>query len=477
MLTNGFLFIGQVIIPRVLTKEDYAQFTISVSFVAIFSLLADLGMNPYFTKVFAEAEEVCATGTDSRGDLIGSALALRSGLALIASLTAVLSGFFLYSSDFGLRIAILSTTLITSSRIFIFRAVMESTLKGIGRYHVAVFCALVDAATFAGTFLFLRGQSLSLENVLWIYALCNLPGFILISYVVRRWIREEHIVLRLRPSIIKQMFRTSLPLTLGTVFLTIHTEIDKILLGKLSTFQEVAHYGVSIRLSAAAAPVPLVLAAIAAPELTRLLKRGDVARSRKLTDVSLRVLLAAAGCLALLTTCLSSEIVNVIFGAKYAGASPVLVWVGWLLLPIFIGTLLMEFSVASGEMWLFTSNTGVGMILVIIGDLFLIPIYGAQGAMASKLIAVTCGAAVILGLARRSPYLDLSSFLVAAIKTGVSLGLSVALYAFLSPIVMPGLLKALATITLYLALLHSLRVTTFIDAASLYKKIFKNVST
>jgi O-antigen/teichoic acid export membrane protein len=272
------------------------------------------------------------------------------------------------------------------------------------------------------------------------------------------------------------MFRTSLPLTLGTIFLTIHTEIDKILLGKLSTFEEVAHYGVSIRLSAAAAPIPLVMAAIAAPELTRLLKRGDVVRSRRLTDVSLRVLVSAAGVLALLTTCMSHEIVNVVFGAKYAGASPVLVWVGWLLLPIFVGTLLMEFSVAAGQMWLLTSNTAVGMIVVILGDVLLIPSYGAQGAMASKLVAVFSGALVIVLLARRSPYLDLKLFSRAASRTGAALGLSVGGYALLDFFSLPRLFTAAATITIYIALLVVFRVTTLGDVTSLYKKIFRNAS-
>jgi len=78
ILGSGFLFLGQLLIARLLSREDYAQFTVSISFVGIMALIADLGMNPLFIRLFAEAEEeVNAGGEDRRGTLLGTALSIR----------------------------------------------------------------------------------------------------------------------------------------------------------------------------------------------------------------------------------------------------------------------------------------------------------------------------------------------------------------------------------------------------------------
>src|ERR1700679_3722947 len=51
------IYIGQLLIARLLSRSEYAEYTVSISFVAVLSLVADMGMNPLFTRLFAEAEE------------------------------------------------------------------------------------------------------------------------------------------------------------------------------------------------------------------------------------------------------------------------------------------------------------------------------------------------------------------------------------------------------------------------------------
>src|ERR1051326_1882516 len=75
-LSYGFLFLGQLLIARVLSRSEYAQYTVSISFVALFALFADLGMNPLFTTLFARAREHAVDGLrDERGTILGSAIA------------------------------------------------------------------------------------------------------------------------------------------------------------------------------------------------------------------------------------------------------------------------------------------------------------------------------------------------------------------------------------------------------------------
>lgn len=399
----GFLFLGQLMIARLLTRTEYAEFTVSISFVAIMALLADLGMAPLFTRMFAEAEEEAhAKAEDRRGILLGSALALRITLSVVVAALVVIIAPMLYPGAMVHYIAILLIALLISSRLIIVRSVGDAVLRSRGKYYLSVLFGFFDAVAFAILMLFATYRHFTLDQVIWIYVLCNVPGFLMLVLSIIRWTRREHIVLRADLRSARGMLKLSIPLALGTVFLTIHTQIDNILLYHLSTPLEVSNYGATIRLSAAMSPFALVLAAVTAPELTRLLHRGDQARARQLTEISLRLLLVSGAAIALVVTAMADLIVPLLLGHKYDSASSLFIWTGWMLLPIFIGTLLMEVSIAANRPWFMTANAGVCMVAVIVGDLLLIPSHGAAGAMTSKLIAVTLGAGLIVWLSRSS---------------------------------------------------------------------------
>ena len=341
VLAFGCLFIGQLLIARLLSQTEYAEFTVSISFVAILSLVADLGMNPLFTRLFAEAEEdVAAHKRDRRGVLLGSALALRILLSVLCALLLFVIAPLLYPTAMVNTMAILLISLIISSRMLIVRSVGEAVLRGRGKYYLAAWFALFDAIAFAILMVLAAYRHVHLDEVLWIYTLSNVPGFFMLAWSVWKWVRREKITVQVKLSSMVDMVKTSLPLALGTAFLTIHTQIDNLLLDKLSTPLEVSSYGATMRLSAAMAPFSLVFAAVTAPELTKLLRREDHSRAKQMTSISLRLLLVVGAAIALIVTSLSGMIVPLMLGGKYASASTLLIWTGWMLIPIFVATLL-----------------------------------------------------------------------------------------------------------------------------------------
>ena len=478
VLAYGFLFAGQIIIARLLTQADYAIFSVAVSFTAIMSLIADLGMNPLFTRLFAEAEEeVLAGQVDRRGLLLGSGLTLRVGLSLIVALLVLPLAPALYPAAISHVIFIMLPLLLISSRLLIIRSVGDSVLRALGKYYLFALFTLLDAVAFAILMLAADVWKFKLDQVIWIYVLCNLPGFLLLVYTMTKWIRSERITLKVTMPSLRSMLRLSIPLALGTAFLTIHTQIDNLLLYNLSTPVEVSNYSATIRLSAAMSPFSLVMAAVAAPELTRLLQRNDFSRARQLTGVALRLLLVAGVAIAIVFTFMAHALVPLILGAKYSSASALLIWTGWMLAPIFIGTLLMDLSIASGDSWFMTANTAVGMIVVIIGDLLLIPEYGAMGAMASKLTAVTLGAITILWLSRRLQHIDVRRFGWTVIGTAAASLTAIVIARSLPDPIAGGVLQAIVALALYATVIHFARVLPMKEVGELLKRIRLKAST
>lgn len=464
ILANGFLFIGQLIIPRALTHSEYAQYTVSISFVAVLALLADLGMSSMFTKEFAEAEEVMLLGGgDRRGELLGSAFLLRLMLSVFVAVLALSIAPTLYPANMVSNIAIVLLSLFISSRLLVFRSVGESLLRSRGKYYLVASFALLDALGFAIILFATRSEALSVQDILWIYVLCNLPGFLLLMVSIFRWRRQERIHITPKLSTMLKFLRAALPLSIATGFLTIHTEADKLLLDRLSTPNEVASFGAMVRLMAAVIPVPMVLAAVAGPELTRLLQREDRERARQLTGLSLRILLASAGAIAVFVIPASTEIASFFLGKTYAASGYLLEYIGFMLLPVFVSTFLMEMSIASGRFWPATAYTAFLMVSVITGDLLLIPSLGAAGAMTSKLISVTLGCAVLILALRNTEFLDRRSLANIIFRVACCIATIALAYAFCSQMRFGPLLESVLLVFLYAFSLLAFRVLSISD--------------
>ncbi len=475
ILGYGFLFVGQIIIPRVLSRTDYASFTVSISFVAIMALFADLGMNSMFTRMFAEAEETVASGhADRRGTLLGSALAIRIVASVLVAIAVILLAPQIYTPDLIHCMMILLLTLLISSRLQIIRMVGESALRGQGKYYLAASFALLNAIVFAGILLYGALRSLTLTEVIWIYTLSNLPGFFLTAGAIYRWIKRNHIRIGINLELCRTMLRTTIPLAFGTAFLIIHTEADKLLLDKLSTPFEVSGYGATIRLLAAAAPLPLVLAAVTAPEVTRLLIRNDIERTRRLTGLALRLLLTIAGAIALFVTVAHQEMIVLILGAKYASASPLLTISSWMLLPIFLAWYMCEINIAAGAFRPWTIYNAIIMILVIAGDFALIPAYGAAGAMFSKLTAIVLGCCVLIYMQRNAQYLDAKEAISSLLRVLLSICTALIVFLGLSMLHWDAWIEGSIILLVFFVMIHTTQLISVRDTIGFVKRIRGN---
>ena len=472
ILGYGFLFVGQLLIIRLLSQSEYAEFTVSVSFVAILATIADLGMNPLFSRLFAEAEEEAASGArDRRGILLGSALLLRILLSVLVAGVLLVIAPLIYPEQMVHTMSILLLTLLISSRLLIVRFVGDAVLRGQGKYYISAWFALFDAIAFFSLMILATYRQMHLEDVVWIYTLSNLPGFLLLTFWIVKWARREDLEIRATLEMMRNLMHASVPLALGTAFLTIHTQIDNLLLDKLSTPLEVSSYGATMRLSAAMSPFSLVLAAVTAPELTKFLQRGDHARAEQLTSISLRVLIVIGSLIAIIVTALSGDIVPLFLGTKYASANSLLIWTGWMLIPIFIGTLLMDVSIAAGYSWFMTVNAGICMVAVIIGDLLLIPSFGARGAMTSKLLAVTLGAGTIIWLSRNTGHLNAHSFTSAFLRTALASVVSLGIFWVLNTWSGLEFVSAAAMVLCFGLIIHYTYVFPLAEGVDLVKRV------
>jgi len=481
ILVNLLLYLGHLIIARHLPRDDYAVFTVVVSFVSLMALFADLGLTLLFVRKFAEAETRAAEGKqDTRGELLGSMLALRFGMAIVVSLVVIIITPAL-GYDISIRhlMMIMLITLFISSRLLVVRSVGEAFLRGHNRYHLVALFASIDAIVFAAVLFYYSGNILNLEGAIWIYSLCHIPGFILLFGLIYREGKSIGFHLKFSFRTVTSMLREGFPLILSTAFLTIHGQADPLLLDKLSTPKEVSAFGAGLRILSAIIFLPAVFSAVIGPLVTQATVSQDFDKIRSTVERSLRLLLLGALFIAVTLTVSSTSVLSILFGSdKYSDAAPLAIIFGWTFIPICFASFVIDIAIAEGRFWISSLFSSIIMIISLGCDLILIPHYGALGAGAAKCIALTTGNILLIYLSPRLFVITRNKILRMYSDLFFVGLISLAIYYLLSYLMLPSsAILCVVIITFFLSATILIKVVAFSEITSFVYGLFSKLKT
>jgi O-antigen/teichoic acid export membrane protein len=402
VLTNAMIYVGQIIIARELPRTDYANFSVLVSLISLIAMFADLGWTPYLVKRFAQSEAESLRGTeDIRGQLLGTALLLKAIIAAAAAIVGVVVAFALYGQNMGVLFIIATATFFVSSRMMVFRTVMESFLRAEGGFDKVLRLAAIDATAFAILLVIWSQIGLSLFAVVAIYSFCHLPGFCFLLQAVRNSVVDKGIRVSFNGAAAKETFARALPLTIGVWFLTMHSMADTLILERLSNHYQVSAFAASFRLMAALSFLPGLIAGVVIPDIIKMLKQELPERAVKLASFALQSLLTIAVLMALLISSLAPYLVDIILGQQYSDAGPLVVIFGWMFLPIVFASFMLELGVAVDKQKVFGYYTFVLALVTIIGDVIVAKPYGASGVILVKFAAIILGCVVLTSVCRK----------------------------------------------------------------------------
>jgi O-antigen/teichoic acid export membrane protein len=479
LLLNAFLYLGQLLIARTLSRTDYATFLVATNFVALCALLADLGLTPLFVRLFTEAHHHSSEEQKNDiGQLFGTMLLIRVVMSVVVFGVVEFVAPRLGYSDATINLmTIFLASLIISSRLLVIRSVGEAYLRGVGKYRQYMAYSTVDALCFAVGILTIRYYKNDLMTMLVIYTFCNIPGFLLLARSIYRDLRIRKVRVTFTSHIFRTIGAQGLPLILGSVFLTIHSTADPLLLDKLSSPYEVSAFGAAVRIQSALLFLPAVFALVIAPEATKLLVERRHDQAKRLVTRALSFLLVISCGFALVITALPTLVVTVIFGGdKYLDAAEVMMMLTWTFVGTSFAYFIIEMGIAEGNQWLTTIYMFVIMIVSVILDIVLIPDYGARGSGISRLIAVSCGVLVLWWKRKELRVLDLVKLRKDAISlAGIVLVCGLVVY-LLKAIHAHELVGGLATCIVFLYLIHKVGLLTYSESRQLVREIWKSFS-
>jgi len=372
------LFVG-IYVARYLGPEQFGVYSYAVAFVALFGVIAKLGLDGIVVRDLVNQPE-------KRDIYLGTAFWLKLiGTLLMLSTLAIAVRFTSNDSTTNLYIFIIASGLIFQSF-----AVVDSYFQS------KVLSKYVSIAKLI---------QLSLSSVLKLYFIfiqADLFWFVLVSLIDQITLALALAVAYWRQKIgsffrrfdfgtAKAMLINSWPLILSGIAGILYMRIDQIMIKEMLGEREVGLYSAAVRLSEAWYFVPTIITTSVFPAIVNAKKISQELYQARLQNLYTALVWIAIA-VAVPMTFLSDWLITFLYGDIYKDAGQVLIihiWAG-----VFV-----SLGVASGS-WFTSENlqqyafyrTSSGAIINIILNLILIPMVGLIGAAIATVIAQSMAA-------------------------------------------------------------------------------------
>ncbi len=364
-----------VLLARHLKAEGFGLLSYALSFLSLFAFISSLGLENIVVREIVREPS-------SRDEILGSSFLLQviggfaaAGAAILGicllrpgdTLTQGIVGIVSFGAVFK------ASTVVT----FWFKSQVASKYTVIARdiailLGMAVILALIFLGASVEAFAWaLLGQAvLSASALVLAYRVYGKSPF--------RWVP--------RMSRVLSLLRSSWPLAISALAVTVYMKIDQVMLGEMVDDRAVGIYAAAVRLWAAWYFVPMAIAGSVFPAILKTREKDlDLyyGRLQRLYDFMTWLAIAVA----VATTFLSGWIVDLLYGREYHEAASVLALHVWSAVFVFQGVAASQWILAE-DLQRYNQVFTVAACLVNVGiNYWLIPKHGGYGAAIATLLS------------------------------------------------------------------------------------------
>ena len=374
---NPFISFALImVISRRLGAQGLGEYSLILSWQAIFASIASLGLGALIIRETAR-----------RPETIHSFFVNSLIFGLVSSLIAMISMIMIVKLlDYPHRImvgaAISSLSLFPSTSVRYVEAIFRST----ERSEYLALCYMLEniARVLISVILLLLGFDL-----LWVFAAITFSSFATFALMmffyakivgIPKWSCDW--------AIWKLMFRQSPTFLSIAIFSTLHLSMPEIILSKLMDIESVGIFSAAAKIVGFATVIPIGFCMALLPAMTKKYEHG-IDKLKQMTSDSIRYGFIFIFPIVIGTTLLSGQIIQTIFGPKFEMASPVLSMMVFGMIPYFLLVTLAQVLVSTDNQHY---DLRVNLIAVIVSFsllMALIPIFGVIGSTMATLSCFT----------------------------------------------------------------------------------------
>lgn len=381
LLINLFV---SVYIARQLGPEQYGTFSFIISFVSIagFTIFA---IDSLLMKKLHENEEEI-------NELLGSALMIRLINSLFTIIAASSAAFlFANTSTTILMIFVYSTfTIFQSFGVIDFYFKINSKNKPVSILGIVV---IVISSILKISILYFN---LPLIYLLSSYVVDHIIGSIGYIYLYKKHV-GNFFELKARKNIVKDLIVKSWPFSLAAFAGAVYVRVDQIFIKVLLGSESVGFYAIAVRFS----EVWFILSEVICISLLPAILNAEKSNEKLFLNRSKRLyslLFYSAIGICILMYFISPILIDTLYGEAYANSVSILRLYIWSIVGFFMITVLNQFLLAKGKFKTILTMSIIGMLLSLVLNYLLIPIYGIKGAAIANIFAYTLPFIIVLSL-------------------------------------------------------------------------------
>ena len=356
---------------RYLGPEQFGVFSYALSYVFLFGMLADLGMESVLVKDLVEKPQ-------SHAMILGSAFVVRCIGVGIAFLLIGISLFWI--QEFNTRMAV---ALVAIRLLFVPLTNIDSYFQSNILSKYTTFAQMIALAMTSMLCILFIVLHKSLFYFIWVVIFESAVSATVIVILYRKHCAKQWV---LNQDIMSDLFKRSWPMLISAFAISIYMRLDQVMIKHMLGDAAVGQYAVAVRVSEAFYFIPMVIAASLFPAIIQAKGKGEriyYSRLKALSSLLIWISLAMAG----IFSFGGDYLIRVVFGSAYSMSSSVLIIHIWASVFVFIGVLRSKWAVNEHAQGLVMIYTLLGALINVLLNLVWIPLWGIKGAAVATIVA------------------------------------------------------------------------------------------
>ncbi len=377
----GLLFLAYTQLFRYLGPEQSGQFQFVLSYVTLFGVIIDFGIQQYIIKKISEDRSKAK-------QYFHSFLAVEVVLAILVYGAMVGVAFWNGYEPIVLKaIMVAGLGVALHGLIYPFLAVITA-FYDLKKAALLNFISSVINVGIIFLTIWLNGSIVILVTQQVVYALLAL---VMYYHYVQAHIGKPEIlkgIATLRPGLIKQILKASLPFALLVGFSTIYNRIDIIIISQMLGYTQTGLYTAAYKFFDLLGFFPAVVSHALYPVFATLMATNQISAVRETLERYLRFMAAVALPMATGGMLLSEPIIRVLAGEQFIEAANVLAVLIWAPAILFLYVVVNALVISQLTRYA-TYITGFNVLVNIVGNILLLPRYGIVAAAATTIFSET----------------------------------------------------------------------------------------
>ncbi len=383
---TGWLFLDKILrmgvgvivgawMARYLGPEQFGALSFATAFVAIFGVLAILGLDGIVVRDIVK-------DTQKSGEILASAFMLKICGGVAAFSVSLLAIWVMRPSDSQAHwlVGIIAAGMLFQAFDIVdlwFQSQIQSKYTAIARSSAFLLIAVVKII------LILRHAQLI--AFAWVGLAEIIVGAInlIIAYRINGQVFQAS---KFKLATAKRLLSESWPLILSGFSIMIYIRIGQIMLGQLLGQKEVGVYSAALRLSEIWYFIPAIVVSSIMPNISRAKAASEIAYYQQLKKV-FDALVKIAYSVSIPMTFLSGPLVVFLYGESYSDAGIILSIHIWSSVFIFLGVAMSPWIINENMFKFSLFQTSLGAVINIALNFMFIPLWGPKGVAIATLVS------------------------------------------------------------------------------------------